>query len=69
MQPKGDLAGCLSDFICQYQNINFIIKYITDENTFEVSSQDIKDVFENMDLNNYKIISTVKELIAENIAQ
>ncbi|MBO4581956.1 MAG: sensor histidine kinase [Bacteroidales bacterium] len=69
MQPKGDLAGCLSDFICQYQNINFIVKYITDENTFEVSSRDIKDVFENMDLNNYKIISTVKELIAENINQ
>lgn len=69
MQPKGDIAGCISDFICQYQDINFIFSYITDNNNFEVSSKDIKEVFEGMDLNNYKIISTVKELISENINQ
>ena len=26
LQPKGDLAGCFSNFICQYQDINFIIR-------------------------------------------
>ena len=24
LQPKGDLSGCFANFICQYQDINFI---------------------------------------------
>ena len=67
IQPKGDLSGCFADFICQYQNINFIIRYITDEDTFELSTADVKEVFDGMDLNNYEIIKSLKELIHENI--
>ena len=67
IQPKGDLSGCFANFICQYQNINFIIRYITDEGTFELSTADVKEVFEGMDLNNYEIIKSLTELIHENI--
>ena len=67
LQPKGDLSGCFANFICQYQDINFIIRYITDEDTFEISTADVKEVFEGMSLNNYEIITNLTELIHENI--
>ncbi|MBO4614938.1 MAG: sensor histidine kinase [Bacteroidales bacterium] len=67
LQPKGDLAGCFSNFICQYQDINFIIRYTTDDDYFELSTADVKEVFEGMNLNDVNIINNLKELIAENI--
>ena len=68
LQPKGDLPGCFANFICQYQDINFTIRYITDDNTFELSTDDVKEVFEGMNLNDYQIISSLTELIRENIS-
>jgi hypothetical protein len=68
LQPKGDLAGCFSNFICQYQDINFIIKHTTDDDYFELSTADVKEVFEGMNLNDVNIINNLKDLIAENIA-
>ena len=65
--PKGDLSGCFANFICQYQDINFIIRYITDDDTFELSTAEVKEVFEGMNLNNYEIIQSLTELIHENI--
>ena len=67
LQPKGDLAGCFANFICQYQDINFIIRYITDEDTFELSTADVKEVFEGMSLNDAEIIRSLTELIRNNI--
>ena len=67
LQPKGDLSGCFANFICQYQDINFIIRYITDDDTFELSTAEVKEVFEGMNLNNYEIIQSLTELIHENI--
>ena len=68
LQPKGDLAGCFASFICQYQDINFIIRYIKDDDTFEISSADVKEVFEGMNLNNLEIMNNLTELIRENIS-
>ena len=67
LQPKGDLAGCFSNFICQYQDINFIIRYTTDDDYFELSTADVKEVFEGMNLNDVNIINNLKEFISENI--
>ena len=67
LQPRGDLSGCFASFICQYQNINFIIRYIMDEGTFELSTADVKEVFEGMNLNDAEIIRSLTELIHENI--
>lgn len=67
LQPKGDLSGCFADFICQYQDIEFTIRYITDEGTFELCTSEVKDVFEGMNLNDYQIIRSLAELIRENI--
>ena len=60
-------SGCFANFICQYQDINFIIRYITDDDTFELSTAEVKEVFEGMNLNNYEIIQSLTELIHENI--
>ena len=65
LQPKGDLPGCFANFICQYQNINFIIRYITDDDTFEMSTADVKEVFEDMDLNNYEIINSICTILRQ----
>lgn len=67
LQPRGDLSGCFANFICQYQDINFIIRYIKDDDTFELSSAEVKEVFEGMNLNNLEIINSLTELIRENI--
>ena len=67
LQPKGDLADCFSNFICQYQDINFIVRYITDEDTFELSTNDVKEVFEGINLNDINIVNSLKELINNNI--
>ena len=67
LQPRGDLSGCFANFICQYQDINFIVRYILDEETFELSTADVKEVFGDINLNQYQIIKHLSELIHENI--
>jgi len=61
------LPGTISMFICQYSDINFIFRYISDDNEFELSTADVKSVFENIELNNHLILSNIKELIANSI--
>jgi hypothetical protein len=67
MQPIGDIAGSFANFICQYQDINFELIYKTDNNHFEISSQDVKDVFQNLELNNPKIIKELANFIRQAI--
>jgi len=67
MQPLGDFADAFANFICQYQDIEFEITYDIDDDRFEITSSDVKEVFENMNLNNYEIIKSLKELIRSNI--
>ncbi len=62
-QPFGDLSGCIANFICQYSEINFIFRYYKDDNEFEISTNDVKEVFDNLELNNFNIISSLSELI------
>ncbi len=66
-QPVGDLGGCITSFICQYPNINFIFNYISDNSNFSISSNDIKNALELEDLNNMHVLKIVKNLIDENI--
>lgn len=69
MQPLGDLADCFANFICQYQDIEFCVSYDIDSEKFEISTSDVKEVFEGMNLNNYEIIKSIKELIQSNITR
>ncbi|MDR2010577.1 MAG: ATP-binding protein [Bacteroidales bacterium] len=67
MQPLGDLSGTFANFICQYQDVEFKISYARNDEIFEISSSDVKEVFENINLNNFKIIQSLKTLIYSNI--
>lgn len=66
-QPIGDLATCITSFICQYPGINFIFNYISDNSNFSISSNDIINALELEDLNNSYVFKIVKNLIHENI--
>lgn len=69
MQPIGDLSDVIANFICQFQNIEFEFSYNLDGNLFELSTSDIKNIFEDIDINDSEIIKNIKELIAENITK
>lgn len=69
MQPLGDIADVIASFICQFQNIEFVFSYNLNDELFELCSSDIKNIFEDIDLNNAEIIKNIKELIAENIKE
>jgi hypothetical protein len=69
MQPLGDMSGTLASFICQYQDIDFQLSYETDNDKFEISTSDVKEVFENINLNNFEIIQSLKSLIDANISE
>ncbi len=69
MQPLGDFAGCFATFICQFQETEFVITYELDSELFEISTSDVKEVFEGMNLNNPTVILNLKELIQSNITR
>jgi signal transduction histidine kinase len=69
MQPLGDLADVFANFICQYNDIEFELSYNLDNELFELTTSDIKEVFEGIELNNFEIIQNLKELIKSNICR
>lgn len=66
-QPSGDIAGSMATFICQFSEINIVFRYVTDNDEFELSTEDIKSVFDKQNLNDFKIISAIKEMIFNSI--
>lgn len=66
-QPVGDVAGSMATFICQFGEVNIVFRYITDKDEFEISTEDIKSVFGDQNLNDFKIISAIKEMIFSSI--
>lgn len=68
-QPIGNLAECIANFICQFPDINFIFSYESDNNHFYISTNEIKDIFNNIDLNTVHVINLIKNFIAENISK
>jgi anti-sigma regulatory factor (Ser/Thr protein kinase) len=66
-QPDGDISGTIAGFICQITNVNFVFSYKTDEDLFEISSEEIKSVFGEIELNDFSVFSAIKELIQNSI--
>lgn len=67
-QPDGDIAGTIAGFICQIKNVNFVFSYKTDVEQFEISSEEIKSVFGEMELNKFSVFAAIKELIQNSIS-
>ncbi len=66
-QPVGDVAGCIANFICQYSQINFIFNYYSDVKEFGISSDEVNEVFDGIELNSSQIISALKQMIEEEL--
>ena len=55
------------DTLTQGFPLNVMYWAVRDDDTFEITSAEVKDVFEGMNLNDYEIIKSLTELIHENI--
>lgn len=68
-QEKGDLAGFFSRLFCQNPSINICVKYVTDEEYFELNTEDVKDIFAGIKLDDEEVIENLAEMIGENIGE
>ena len=66
--PWGDLPGTVAMLISGNLEINVCFSYKKGEQLFEVSTEDLRTVFEDIPLSHPKVILAIKEMIAENLA-
>jgi len=66
-QPLGDVPLCIATFICQYDKINFVFKYADDSNSFCISTNEVLEVFDGIDINNSNVIKSISELIRQSL--
>ncbi len=65
---KGDLPTYFSNLFCKNPNINITLKFISDEDYFELNTLDVKDVFAGMKIDSEEAISGLKDFIEEAIS-
>ncbi|MDD4149827.1 MAG: ATP-binding protein [Bacteroidales bacterium] len=66
-QPLGNIPACVTSFICQYQQINFVFDYKSDNLEFSIDSTGVKEVFEGFEINSASVIKSLEEFISQNI--
>lgn len=66
--PWGDLAGTVAMLITGNPGINICFTYKKGELAFELSTEELQGIFEEIPINHPKVIRLVKEMIAENLA-
>lgn len=66
-QEKGNLAGLFSRLFCLYPDISICVKYVTDEEYFELNTDDVKNVFAGMKLDDEEVIENLTKMIEESI--
>ncbi|MGB4654785.1 MAG: sensor histidine kinase [Bacteroidales bacterium] len=67
MLPLGDIGGVISLCMSSNPDINFIFKFKTNDDIFEISTNDIKEVLEDVPISDPQVISYIKNIINENI--
>lgn len=66
-QEKGNLAGFFSRLFCLNPDISICVKYVTDEEYFELNTEDVKDIFAGMKLDDEEVIENLAEMLEESI--
>ncbi len=66
--PMGDLPGTVAMLISGNPGINVCFSYRKEELLFEISSEDLQSVFEDIPLSHPKIILAIREMIAANLS-
>lgn len=67
--PMGDLAGTLVLLLSAHEDIHFTITYRTDEGEYVLDTNELKEALDGMSLGDIHIISYLKEMIRENLAE
>lgn len=66
--PMGDLPGTVAMLISGNPGINVCFSYRKEELLFEISSEDLHSVFEDIPLSHPKVILAIREMIAANLS-
>ncbi len=66
--PMGDLPGTVAMLISGNPGINVCFSYRKEELLFEISSEDLQSVFEDIPLSHPKVILAIREMIAANLS-
>lgn len=67
--PLGDIGGTIAMIICSNPNIDVQFKYVVNEKSFEISTNEIKEVLEGVPLNDASVYAPIMQLIKSNIAE
>lgn len=66
--PMGDLPGTIAMLISGNPGINICFSYRKEELLFEIGSEDLQSVFEDIPLSHPKVILAIREMIAANLS-
>ena len=66
--PMGDLPGTVAMLMSGNPGINVCFSYRKEELLFEISSEDLRSVFEDIPLSYPKVILAIREMIAANLS-
>ncbi|WP_370860350.1 ATP-binding protein [Parabacteroides faecis] len=66
--PMGDLPGTVAMLISGNPGINVCFSYRKEKLLFEISSEDLQSVFEDIPLSHPKVILAIREMIAANLS-
>jgi hypothetical protein len=65
--PLGDITGTVLMMFMVHSSINFTFEHRVNENSFSVSTIQLKDIFEGVPLGNPKVIGGIQEYISSSI--
>ena len=66
--PMGDLPGTLVMLLSAHDDIHFVISYTTDEGQYTLDTDELHEALDDAPLSDYTILTFVKQMIAENLA-
>lgn len=65
--PPGDLSGTATLLIAGNPGVDFRFEFNTGEEAFAISTPDIREALETMDINQPAVVKFIREMIAENL--
>lgn len=67
--PLGDIGGTVAMIICSNPDIDVQFKYSINGKSFEISTNEIKEVLEGVPLNDASVYAPIMQLIKSNISE
>ncbi len=69
LMPLGDMTSTMTALISMNPEIDFVYRYIYNENEFTLDTREVKIVLEGLKINEAEVINFIKEFIDENSKQ